>query len=80
MDGRDIEPENDKGFLNQVIEHWKHTAGAVATDIDRYFAMDCNNNSDCIKIVYAMLRQGKGKQSSDMVRAIQESYDEWVTN
>ena len=80
MDGRDTDPESGKGFVNTVAEHCKQSAGTVATVIGRYYAMDRNNNWDRIKIAYDMLTAGVGKQSDDMVRAIQESYDEGVTD
>ncbi len=80
MDGRDTDPESGKGFVNTVVEHCHQSAGSVATVIGRYYAMDRNNNWDRIKIAYDMLTAGEGKQSDDMVRAIQESYDEGVTD
>ena len=80
MDGRDTDPKSGKGYVNTVAEHCKQSTGAVATVIGRYYAMDRNNNWDRIKIAYDMLIEGKGKQSDDMVRAIQESYDEEVTD
>ncbi len=80
MDGRDTDPESGKGFVNQVIEHCKQSAGTVATVIGRYYAMDRNNNWDRIKTAYDMLTAGIGKQSNDMIHAIQESYDEGVTD
>ena len=80
MDGRDTDPESGKGFVAQVVEHCQQSAGTVATVIGRYYAMDRNNNWDRIKVAYDMLTAGVGKQSDDMVRAIQESYDEGVTD
>ena len=80
MDGRDTDPESGKGFVAQVVDHCKQSAGAVATVIGRYYAMDRNNNWDRIKVAYDMLTQGVGKKSEDMVQAIQESYDEGVTD
>ena len=80
MDGRDTDPESGKGFVNTVAEHCKQSAGTVATVIGRYYAMDRNNNWDRIKVAYDMLTAGVGKPSDDMVRAIQESYDEGVTD
>ena len=80
MDGRDTDPESGKGFVNQVVEHCKESAGTVATVIGRYYAMDRNTNWDRIKVAYDMLTAGIGKKSADMVQAIQESYDEGVTD
>ena len=80
MDGRDTDPESGKNYVAQVIDHCGKSAGTVATVIGRYYAMDRNNNWDRIKIAYDMLTQGVGKKSDDMVQAIQESYDEGVTD
>ena len=80
MDGRDTDPESGKGFVNTVIAHCQQSAGTVATVIGRYYAMDRNNNWDRIKVAYDMLTAGIGRKSDDMVRAIQESYDEGVTD
>ena len=80
MDGRDTDPESGKGFVGQVVEHCKQSAGTVATVIGRYYAMDRNNNWDRIKVAYDMLTAAVGKQSDDMVNAIQESYDEGITD
>ena len=57
-----------------------HSSQEHLMAIGRYYAMDRNNNWDRIKVAYDMLTAGVGKQSDDMVRAIQESYDEGVTD
>ncbi len=80
MDGRDTDPESGKGFVAQVEEHCRQSAGAIATIIGRYYAMDRNNNWDRIKVAYDMLTAGVGRKSDDMVKAIQESYDDGVTD
>ena len=80
MDGRDTDPESGKGFVAQVEEHCKQSAGVVATVTGRYYAMDRDKRWNRIKLAYDQLVDGQGKQSDNMTQAIQESYDEGVTD
>ena len=80
MDGRDTDPESGKGFVASVEEHLKQSAGVIATVTGRYYAMDRDKRWDRIKLAYDQLVNGEGKQHTDMVQAIQESYDEGVTD
>ncbi|MBR1935113.1 MAG: 2,3-bisphosphoglycerate-independent phosphoglycerate mutase [Muribaculaceae bacterium] len=80
MDGRDTDPESGRGFVAQVEEHCAKSAGVVATVTGRYYAMDRDKRWDRIKLAYDQLVNGEGKQSDNMTRAIQESYDEGVTD
>ncbi len=80
MDGRDTDPERGKGFVAQVEEHCAATTGVVATVTGRYYAMDRDKRWERIKLAYDQLVDGVGRQSDNMVRAIQESYDEGVTD
>ena len=80
MDGRDTDPESGKGFVAQVEEHCAATTGVVATVTGRYYAMGRDKRWERIKLAYDQLVDGVGRQSDNMVRAIQESYDEGVTD
>ena len=80
MDGRDTDPESGKGFVAQVEEHCAHSAGVVATVTGRYYAMDRDKRWERIKLAYDQLVDGVGRQSDNMTQAIQESYDEGVTD
>ncbi|MBO7610329.1 MAG: 2,3-bisphosphoglycerate-independent phosphoglycerate mutase [Muribaculaceae bacterium] len=80
MDGRDTDPESGKGFVAAVEEHCAKTTGVVTTITGRYYAMDRDKNWDRIKLAYDQLVDGIGRQSDNMTRAIQESYDEGVTD
>ena len=80
MDGRDTDPESGKGFVAQLEEHCAHSAGVVATVTGRYYAMDRDKRWDRIKLAYDQLVHGEGRKSDNMVQAIQESYDEGVTD
>ena len=80
MDGRDTDPKSGKGYVAQVADYCKSSAGVVASVIGRYYAMDRDKRWDRIKVAYDLLVKGEGKQAADMVVAIQESYDEGVTD
>lgn len=80
MDGRDTDPRSGKGYVARVGEHCSKSAGVVASVIGRYYAMDRDKRWDRIKVAYDLLVKGEGKQATDMVQAIQESYDEGVTD
>ena len=80
MDGRDTDPRSGKGFVQQVTDYCATSAGTVASVIGRYYAMDRDKRWDRIKIAYDLLVKGEGKQATDMVEAIQESYDDDVTD
>jgi 2,3-bisphosphoglycerate-independent phosphoglycerate mutase len=80
MDGRDTDPHSGKGFIEQLTEHCKKSAGVIASIVGRYYAMDRDKRWDRVKVGYDLLVEGKGKQATDMVQAMQESYDADVTD
>ena len=80
MDGRDTDPRSGKGFIQQLTDHIKGTNTSIASIIGRFYAMDRDKRWDRVKVAYDLLIQGEGKQATDMVEAMQESYDEGVTD
>jgi len=80
MDGRDTDPKSGKGFIEEVEAHCKHSAGVIASIVGRFYAMDRDKRWNRVKEAYDLLVEGKGKQATDMVKAMQESYDEDVTD
>ena len=80
MDGRDTDPHSGKGFIERLQQHCEQSAGKIASIIGRFYAMDRDKRWDRIKVAYDLLVKGEGKQSADMVVAMQESYDEDVTD
>src|SRR5574344_268678 len=75
MDGRDTDPKSGKGFIEQLEAHLAKNTGSIASIIGRFYAMDRDKRWERVKIAYDLLVQGKGKQATDMVKAMQESYD-----
>lgn len=80
MDGRDTDPRSGKGFIEALENHCKKSSGKIASIIGRYYAMDRDKRWERVKVAYDLLVNGEGKQSADMVNAMQESYDEGVTD
>ena len=80
MDGRDTDPKSGKGFIHDLQEHCKKSAGVVASIIGRYYAMDRDKRWDRVKIAYDQLVNGIGEKATDMEAAMQESYDNDVTD
>ncbi|MDR0745428.1 MAG: 2,3-bisphosphoglycerate-independent phosphoglycerate mutase [Mediterranea sp.] len=80
MDGRDTDPKSGKGFIEQLAAYTKNSAGKIASVVGRYYAMDRDKRWERIKEAYDLLVHGVGKKASDMAQAVQESYDEGVTD
>lgn len=80
MDGRDTDPKSGKGFIEELSAHCDKSAGKIASIIGRYYAMDRDKRWERVKEAYDLLVNGIGKKATDMAQAMQESYDEGVTD
>lgn len=80
MDGRDTDPKSGKGFIEELSAHCDKSAGKIASIIGRYYAMDRDKRWERVKEAYDLLVNGIGKKAMDMAQAMQESYDEGVTD
>ena len=80
MDGRDTDPKSGKGFIEQVSKVCAENDAAIASIVGRFYAMDRDKRWERVKEGYDLIVNGTGKQATDMVQAMQESYDEGVTD
>ena len=80
MDGRDTDPKSGKGFIEQLTAHCEQSAGKIASIVGRFYAMDRDKRWERVKEAYDLLVEGKGKQAECMVKAMEESYAEGVTD
>ena len=81
MDGRDTDPQSGKGFIEQLTAKCKEVGNAAIADIvGRFYAMDRDKRWERVKVAYDLIVGGIGKSADDMVVAMQESYDEGVTD
>lgn len=79
-DGRDTDPRSGKGYMENLTNHLATSNGKVASFIGRYYAMDRDKRWERVKKAYDLLVHGKGRAATDVVRALQESYDNGVTD
>ncbi|WP_339785324.1 2,3-bisphosphoglycerate-independent phosphoglycerate mutase [uncultured Imperialibacter sp.] len=79
-DGRDCDPKSGLGFLKDLQSHMSKTAGAVASITGRYFAMDRDKRWERVKLAYDAMVKGEGKKTGDVLKEMQASYDENVTD
>lgn len=80
MDGRDTDPKSGKEFIKRLNQHCNDNGAAIATIIGRFYAMDRDKRWNRVKEAYDLLTQAIGKPATDMVKAMQESYDQDVTD
>ena len=80
MDGRDTDPRSGKGFIEALEKHMAVSTGKIASIIGRYYAMDRDKRWERVKIAYDQLVNGVGEKATDMVAAMQASYDNGVTD
>ncbi len=79
-DGRDTDPYSGKGYLGNLQDHLNQSNGQIASLVGRFYGMDRDKRWDRIKEAYDLFVHGKGKQTKDVVQAIQESYDNGLTD
>lgn len=79
-DGRDTDPRSGKGYMSNLVDHLNKSNGRVASFVGRYYAMDRDKRWERIKDAYELLVSGKGKPAGNILDAMQESYDEGVTD
>ena len=80
MDGRDTDPKSGKGFIEALQAHCAANDASIASIVGRFYAMDRDKRWERVKEAYDLIVSAKGKQATDMVAAMQESYDEGVTD
>jgi len=80
MDGRDTDPKSGVGFIRQLTDDCQKNDAAIASIVGRFYAMDRDKRWERVKEAYDLLVEGKGKQADDMVKAMEESYADGVTD
>lgn len=80
MDGRDTDPKAGIHYLTSLQAHMQRTVGNIATITGRYYSMDRDKRWERIKIAYDAMVHATGKKAADLSVAIQQSYDENVTD
>ena len=79
-DGRDVDPNSAKSFIEELLPILKENNAKLATIIGRYFAMDRDKRWERVSKAYQLLVHGKGEASENAIAAIQKSYDQNITD
>jgi len=79
-DGRDTDPRSGTGYMKNLLDHLKKSNGQVASFIGRYYAMDRDKRWERIKEAYDLIVNGIGAPTGNIIDAMQESYNEGVTD
>ena len=79
-DGRDVDPNSGKNFITDLDTFLKNNNAQLASVIGRYYAMDRDKRWQRIKLAYDLLVNGLGKKTKNPEEAIQQSYDQGVTD
>lgn len=80
MDGRDTDPKSGAGFISRLQDVCSANGAHIASIVGRFYAMDRDKRWNRVKEAYDLLVEGKGKKADDMVKAMEESYAEGVTD
>ena len=81
MDGRDVPPSSGKGFIEQLQKEMAEIGiGKIATISGRYYAMDRDNRWERVVKAYDAMVNGKGVMNSDPAAAMENSYEQGVTD
>jgi 2,3-bisphosphoglycerate-independent phosphoglycerate mutase len=80
-DGRDTAPMSAKGYAEDLLSFLESESyGELATVVGRYYAMDRDKRWERIKIAVEGLVDGKGEETTDVLKTIQERYDNKETD
>lgn len=79
-DGRDVDPKSGYGFISDLEEHLAKSTGKLATVTGRYYAMDRDKRWERVKLAYDAVVHGQGTQTTNVLKDIQQSYEDDVTD
>lgn len=79
-DGRDVDPKSGYGFISELQDHLNKTTGKLASVTGRYYAMDRDKRWERVKLAYDAIVNGEGEKTNNVLRAIQNNYEEDITD
>ena len=79
-DGRDTDPKSGLGYLRDLQKHLEQTTGTIASITGRYYAMDRDKRWERVKLAYDALTKGTGVLADDLLKAVETSYSNGVTD
>jgi len=79
-DGRDTDPRSGKAFMQEVVDHVEDSNVRIASLIGRYYSMDRDKRWERVKLGYDLYVKGEGAATTDIIQAVQDSYDNEITD
>jgi 2,3-bisphosphoglycerate-independent phosphoglycerate mutase len=79
-DGRDTDPRSGIGYMKSLLDHLKKSNGKVASFIGRFYSMDRDKRWERVKEGYDLIVSGTGSPTTNILDAMQASYDAGVTD
>jgi len=79
-DGRDTDPRSGLGFMKNLVNHLKTSNGKIASVVGRYYTMDRDKRWERVKIGYDTMVYGVGEKTTDVLEAMQNSYNNGITD
>lgn len=79
-DGRDVDPKSGYGFITELEQFIEDKPTKLASITGRYYAMDRDKRWERVKLAYDALVNGKGNLCNNASKAIEESYEEDITD
>lgn len=81
LDGRDVPPSSAEQYIKELVAKEREIGvGDIATIMGRYYAMDRDNRWERVGKAYDAIVKGEGAKANSAVEAIQESYNNDVTD
>ena len=80
MDGRDTDPKSGAGFISEIDAVCRDNGAHIASIVGRFYAMDRDKRWNRVKEAYDLIVNGTGVKADDMVKAVEASYAEGVTD
>ena len=79
-DGRDCDPKSGIKHVKDLIDYIKNKKISIASVIGRYYAMDRDKRWERTAAAYNLLVHGEGSKSTDIIKSIEESYSNNITD
>jgi len=79
-DGRDTDPMSGIRYIQQLQDKMKESTGEIASLVGRFYTMDRDKRWERVKVGYDLYIEGKGTKSRNIEDAVQNSYNEGITD
>jgi 2,3-bisphosphoglycerate-independent phosphoglycerate mutase len=79
-DGRDTDPKSGLGYIEDLENHLKNSAGKIASISGRYYAMDRDKRWERVQLAYDTLVKAEGPTASAAMDVLKSNYANNITD